>query len=110
MAEQEETSVAESAGDSAAAGVVRIVGGLVAALVARKLVNALWVAAAGRRPPHDPEDPEVDTREALAFAVATGVIAGVAQMLVLRRAAAIKAGRAGAKAARSERRRALQQA
>lgn len=97
-------------GNNASAAMMRVVGGLVAAAAARKLVNVLWVAAAGRRPPHDPEDPQVDAKEAMAFAVVSGVIAGAAQMVVMRRAAAIKAGRAGAKAARAERRLAKQQA
>jgi hypothetical protein len=98
-----------NAGSDASAALVRVVGGLVAAAAARKLVSALWVAAAGRRPPHDPEDPQVDAKEAMAFAVVSGVIAGAAQMVVMRRAAAIKAGRAGAKAARAEKRLAKQQ-
>jgi hypothetical protein len=77
---------------------VFVLGGLAAALVARRLVNVLWVAASGRPVPEDPGDPRVSTGEAVAFAMATGALVGVARLLVQRKANALKARRSDAPA------------
>ena len=71
-----------------------VVIGLAAALVARRLVNVVWVAASGRAVPDDPADPRVSTGEAVAFAVVTGALVGVARLLVQRKANELKAKRA----------------
>jgi hypothetical protein len=73
---------------------VFVAGGLLAAVLARRVVNVVWVAATGKQVPDDPADPRVSTGEAVAFAVATGAVMGVARLLVLRKANAIRARRA----------------
>ena len=70
-----------------------MVGGLAAAAAAHKVVNVVWVAVTGRRVPEDPNNPEVSTHEALAFAVASAATVGAAKVLVARKANALKAGR-----------------
>jgi Protein of unknown function (DUF4235) len=106
MAKHEDTAEpsAASVGSHASATLVRVFGGLAAAMLARKIVNLIWVAAAGHKPPAEPESPDVGAREAITFAVATGVIAGVLQMLVHRKANAISSGRDAARARRAEKR------
>ncbi len=58
-----------------------------AATVARKGLGAGWKAATGKTPPENPADPDVDVREAVAWAVASGTIVALARMLAQRRAA-----------------------
>lgn len=70
-----------------------VVGGLAAATAAKKVVHVVWVAVTGRDVPSDPNDPEVPTRDAVAFAVATAATIGAAKVLVARKAHALKAGR-----------------
>ena len=70
-----------------------VVGGLAAAAVARKVVNIVWVAVTGREVPDDPNDPEVSTREAVAFAVASAATVGAAKLMVTRKATALKGAR-----------------
>ena len=74
---------------------VIVLGGLAAALVARRVVNIVWVAASGKPVPEDPGDPRVSTAEAVTIAMATGALVGVARLLVQRKANAIKARRNG---------------
>ena len=77
---------------------VIVLGGIAAALVARRAVNVVWVAASGRPVPDDPSDPRVSTGEAVAFATATSALVAVARLLVQRKANAIKAKRNAAPA------------
>ncbi|HQR27455.1 MAG TPA: DUF4235 domain-containing protein [Nocardioides sp.] len=58
-----------------------------AAVLARKAVNTSWRVATGKRPPENPADPDVDLREAIAWAVVSGTIVALARMLATRRAA-----------------------
>ncbi len=58
-----------------------------AAAVARILVTSGWTAATGKEPPANPEDPEVSWPEAVAWAVASGALIGVARLLATRKAA-----------------------
>ena len=74
----------------AASQAVMLVGGLAAAVVARKIVPIVWVAATGKPAVDDPTDPDVDTRDALIYAVLTGVAVAVGRTLVSRRATALK--------------------
>jgi hypothetical protein len=60
--------------------------GLMAALVARKVVSALW--RGDTEPPLNPADRRISWREALIWALATGVGAGVARVIALRGTAA----------------------
>jgi len=68
-------------------GVFSLVAALVAATAARKALNTSWRAATGKPPPANPASPEVDMREALAWAAVSGTIIAVARMLATRRAA-----------------------
>ena len=68
-------------------GVFSLVAALLAATAARKALNTSWKAATGKPPPANPASPDVDMREALAWAAASGTIIAVARMLATRRAA-----------------------
>jgi hypothetical protein len=68
-------------------GVFSLVAALLAATVARKALTASWKAATGKPPPANPASPDVDMREALMWAAASGTIVAVARMLATRRAA-----------------------
>ncbi len=76
---------AESGSVSPAQQVLVIVGGLAAAAVARKIIQMTWVAATGKRPPEDPADPHVSTKDAVTFAVLSAAAMGAARLLVTRR-------------------------
>jgi hypothetical protein len=58
-----------------------------AAALAKKGLNTSWRVATGKKPPTNPADPDVDLWEAVAWAVVSGVIVGLARMLATRRAA-----------------------
>jgi hypothetical protein len=73
-----------------ASNVIAIVVTLGAAMVARKAVQATWKLGAGKQAPTNVDDPEVEMREALLFAVLTGAAVGVARMLASRRLAAMR--------------------
>ena len=58
-----------------------------AAFVARKIITFAWTKVTGKEPPVNPEDPEVGIREALGWAVVTGVGMEAARLLATRAAA-----------------------
>lgn len=58
-----------------------------AAAVAKKGLNTAWKAATGKNPPANPADPDVEMREAVMWAVASGTLIALARMLAQRRAA-----------------------
>lgn len=58
-----------------------------AARVATKALSTSWRAATGKEPPKNPADPDVALREAVAWAIASGTLMGLARMLASRRAA-----------------------
>ena len=58
-----------------------------AAAMSKKALDGGWKAATGKQPPENPADPDVDIREAVAWAVASGTIMALAKMLATRRAA-----------------------
>lgn len=67
-----------------------IVGGLsalAAGVITRKLLELAWTKTTGNKPPSTPESPDVAFREAVLWAVATGVTVGVARLVVTREAA-----------------------
>jgi hypothetical protein len=68
-------------------GIFSLVAALAAATAARKALNTSWRAATGKPPPANPASPDVDMREALAWAAVSGTIVAVARMLATRRAA-----------------------
>jgi Protein of unknown function (DUF4235) len=68
----------------------RIIGtgsAVLAAAAAHKALSAAWKLATGDDPPTIPEDPETDWTEAIAWAVLSGAVLGLARLLATRRAA-----------------------
>jgi hypothetical protein len=57
-----------------------------AAWVARKLIALAWTRATGKEPPVHPEDLDVDLKEALGWAVVTGVAMETARLVATRAA------------------------
>ena len=66
-----------------------------AAAVARKTLDKSWKAATGKKPPENPADPDVEIREAVAWAVVTGAFVALARMLAQRKAASYYARSTG---------------
>lgn len=60
---------------------------VLAAAAAQKGLTAAWKLVTGTEPPTIPEDPDTEWGEAVAWAVASGVVIGVARLLATRRAA-----------------------
>ncbi len=58
-----------------------------AAALTKKGLDVGWKAATGKNPPENPADPDVEVREAVAWAVASGVLVALARMFAQRRAA-----------------------
>lgn len=58
-----------------------VTGGL---FLLRKALAAVWTKATGRTPPTDLTDPKVTLPEALAWAVATGLIVEAARFAIVR--------------------------
>ena len=58
-----------------------------AAAVAKKALHTGWKTATGKNPPANPADPDVDMREAVAWAAVSGALIGLARMFAARRAA-----------------------
>jgi hypothetical protein len=75
--------------------VFSLVSALAAAAAARKGLNTSWKVATGKKPPENPADPDVDLREAIAWAVVSGTAIGVARMLAQRKAASYYARSTG---------------
>ena len=67
--------------------VFSLVAAVGAAAVARKALDKSWKVATGKKPPENPADPDVELREAVAWAVVTGAFIAVARMLAQRKAA-----------------------
>jgi hypothetical protein len=59
----------------------------VAAIGARKALNATWKLSTGKTPPKNPEHPDVSMAEAVAWAALSGITVGLARMLASRKAA-----------------------
>jgi hypothetical protein len=70
-----------------ASTVIGLVITLGATAVAKKAVDATWKLGAGKKPPTDPTDPDVQVREAMLWAVLSGATVGVAKMWASRRLA-----------------------
>ena len=67
--------------------VFSVVAALGAAAVAKKGMDTFWHTATGKKPPSNPADPDVDLREAVAWAAISGTVIALARMLASRRAA-----------------------
>ncbi|ANS79817.1 hypothetical protein SGUI_2421 [Serinicoccus hydrothermalis] len=61
------------------------VGAVIAASsIARKATDGTWKFVTGNDSPTNPEDPDIDLKEAVAFAVLSGALVGLARMLANR--------------------------
>jgi Protein of unknown function (DUF4235) len=60
---------------------------VLAAAVARKVIERLWVKATGKAPPKKPESPDVHWAEAVGWSALSGTGVAVARLLASRRAA-----------------------
>jgi hypothetical protein len=60
---------------------------VLAAAAAQRGLSAAWKLATGDDPPTIPEDPETSWTEAIAWAVVSGAVIGVARLIATRRAA-----------------------
>ena len=58
-----------------------------AAALTKKGLNTFWRSATGKNPPANPADPDVDLREAIAWAAVSGTLIALARMLATRKAA-----------------------
>ena len=67
--------------------VFSIVATLGSAALAKKGLDAAWKVATGKQPPENPADPDVEIWEAVAWAVASGTMVGLAKMFASRKAA-----------------------
>jgi len=66
---------------------LRVVGGVAVAaatLITKKILDGTWKAATGNTPPTDPKDPDLTWREAVAWALLSGAVVGVAQLAAAR--------------------------
>jgi hypothetical protein len=70
-----------------ASGVIGLATTLGATAVAKKAIDATWKIGAGKKPPTDPTDPDVQMREAMLWAVLSGAAVGAAKMWASRRVA-----------------------
>lgn len=59
---------------------------LVASAAVTKAVDKVWDKVTGHKPPVDPDEPDVDLKEVLIFALVSGALIGVARQLALRQA------------------------
>jgi Protein of unknown function (DUF4235) len=55
-----------------------------AAFLARKLLIVAWTKATGKKPPTNPEDPQVALAEALSWSVLVGVTVAAVRVLAIR--------------------------
>jgi hypothetical protein len=68
----------------------KIIGGgaaVLSGIAARQILTNGWKAATGNQPPTNPEHPDTNWTEAIAWAVASGAVIGVARLLAARKAA-----------------------
>lgn len=64
-----------------------LVAALGSAAMAKKALDTGWKAATGKKPPQNPADPDVDMKEAVAWAVVSGAFVAIARMFAQRKAA-----------------------
>ncbi len=67
--------------------VAALVATLGATAVAKKVADKTWTMSAGKEPPTDPTDPDVELREALVWAVISGAAVSIARTMIARRMA-----------------------
>jgi hypothetical protein len=64
------------------------VGAAAGTTVARKALDTGWRTATGKKPPENPEHPDVRWSEAVTWAIASGVVVALGKLLTQRRIAA----------------------
>lgn len=62
---------------------------IVAGALANKVVNKGWESATGRSAPSDPTDPDIDWKEAVAFAAISGIVVGTMRLIAQRQTAGV---------------------
>jgi hypothetical protein len=77
--------------------VMGTLGAVAAAWVAKRLMNTTWTAVTGNEPPSNPESPETTWKEAVGWAVLSGVILGLARLVATRQAAKVWEKRKGSR-------------
>ena len=58
---------------------------LAATAVAKKVADTTWKLGAGKEPPTDPADPDIELKEAVVWAVVSGAIISLVRMFISRR-------------------------
>lgn len=66
-----------------------------ASFIARKATDGTWKIVTGGDSPTNPEDPDIDIKEAIAFAVLSGALIGLARMLANRQTSKVVAKTSG---------------
>jgi hypothetical protein len=82
-----ETGVVPTTADKVGWKVIGGVGTILAGNAARNALEGTYKKATGRIPPHNPEDPDVDWKEAITWAIVSGVVMAIARLLFQRAAA-----------------------
>lgn len=62
---------------------------------AKKLTDGTWAFTTGNPPPDSPEDPDVEWKQAIAWALFSGAVIGIARLFAQRQAAAAFARQSG---------------
>lgn len=57
---------------------------LLASVVAKKATDGTWSFVTGKEAPENPDDPDIDLKEAILFAVLSGTLVALARMLANR--------------------------
>jgi hypothetical protein len=57
---------------------------MAAAFVARKLLTAVWTKSTGKKPPTNPEDPQLALTEALGWSILVGITVAAARVIAIR--------------------------
>lgn len=60
---------------------------VVAGILTARLLDATWKTATGHKAPNKPEHPDLDAREAIAWAAVSGMAIGIAKVFAARKAA-----------------------
>ncbi|WP_130011444.1 DUF4235 domain-containing protein [Serinicoccus sediminis] len=68
---------------------------LAASAIAHKATDSTWKFVTGSDSPANPEDPDIDLKEAVAFAVLSGAFVGLARMLANRQSSRVIAKASG---------------
>ena len=68
---------------------------IAASTIARKATDGTWKFVTGSDSPSNPEDPDIDLKEAIAFAVLSGALVGLARMLANRESSRVIAKASG---------------